>query len=187
MIRPLSRSLLVLILCTTTCLAANPPAGAEATPKPGFLSRTWKSTKKLNPFRGKSEKGPAAAAGVVFKGLQMNMLLDPQAPVLGEHRQVTVTLRLQNKSKKLVQLDFPTTQRIEVLLRNSTGKLVEQWSEDQAFQNEPGLVTINPGERLEYTARVSTRDMAAGQEYTIEGFFPNYENLRATAKVVPTR
>lgn len=117
----------------------------------------------------------------------MKMTVEPGAPKLGETRQLTVTLRLQNKGKRLVQLDFPTTQRIEVLVRNSAAKMVEQWSEDQAFQNEPGLVAINPGERLEYTATVSTRDFAAGQDYIVEGFFPNYEALRATLKITPVR
>ena len=115
------------------------------------------------------------------------MTAEPLAPKLGDTRQLTVTLRLENKGKRLVQLDFPTTQRIEVLVRNTAGKLVEQWSEDQAFQNEPGLVAINPRERLEYTATVSTRDFAADQDYIVEGFFPNYENLRATVKVTPVR
>jgi len=49
------------------------------------------------------------------------------------------------------------------------------------------LVTINPGERLEYNATVSTRDFAAGQEYTVDGFFPTYDMLRSTVKLVPTR
>ena len=42
-------------------------------------------------------------------------------------------------------------------------------------------------ERLEYSANISTRDFAAGHEYIVEGFFPNYESLRATVKVTPTR
>jgi hypothetical protein len=86
-----------------------------------------------------------------------------------------------------VQLEFPTTQRIEVLVRNRNGKLVEQWSEDQAFTNEPTLVTINPGERLEYSANIATRDMVGGESYTIVGYFPNYDQLKATKVIVPKK
>jgi hypothetical protein len=197
MSRPFLRPIAILVLCASAALAEEPPATPAATPKPGFLSRTWTATKKLNPLppmqklnpfghkNAAQEEGRKVAA--VFKGLEMKMIVDPAAPNLGEDKHLTVTLRLQNKGKKLAQLDFPTTQRIEVLVKNSTGKIVEQWSEDQAFQNEPSLVTINPGERLEYVATVSTRDFAAGQEYTVEGFFPNYDMLRSSVKVVPTR
>ena len=65
------------------------------------------------------------------------------------------------------------------------GKRIEQWSEDQAFQNEPTLVAINPNERIEYTAVVATRDFKAGQSYTVEGYFPNYEQLRVSKSITP--
>ncbi len=146
------------------------------------------STKKLNPFAKKTEAEKAEAqTKALYKGLEMSMTVEPTTVNLSETREIVVTLKLQNRSKKLVQLDFPTTQRIEVLVRNNTGTMVEQWSEDQAFRNEAGMVTINPRERLEYRAVISTRDFAAGQDYIVEGFFPNYEPLRAEKKIAPTR
>jgi hypothetical protein len=97
---------------------------------------------------------------------------------VSENKLMKVTLTLTNRSKKLVQLDFPTSQRVEVLLKTKDGKTLETWSQDQAFTSEPTLVTINPNERLEYSVDVSTRDMVAGQEYTVEGFFPNFDQLK---------
>ena len=201
--RTFLRPILVLAVCTAAAHAEDAP---PPTPKPGLLSRTWTSTKKLNPLPAIGKLNPMPTIGklnpfghkneaqqagkqvaAMFKGLAMTMSVEPAAPNLGEHKQIAVTLRLQNKGKKLVQLDFPTTQRIEVLVKNSIGKTVEQWSEDQAFQNEPSLVTINPGERLEYNATIATRDFAAGQEYTVEGFFPTYDMLRSSVKMVPVR
>ncbi len=190
----------LLAVCASAVFAEEMPPPAP-TPKPGLLSRTWTSTKnatkklnplpaigKLNPFKPKNEAQEAGRkVAVMFKGLTLKMTVEPAVPNLGENKQIVVTLRLQNTAKKMVQLEFPTTQRIEVLVKNSTGKLVEQWSEDQAFQNDPSLISINPGERLEYNATVSTRDLAAGQEYTVEGFFPNYEMLRSSVTLVPTR
>lgn len=184
--RRLSPAALCLFALSLGACSSGSKEPADSKEKPGLVGRTWRSAAKLIPFRGKPK--PAAvskASSATFRGLDMKMTVEPLAPKLGETRQLTVTLRLENKGKRLVQLDFPTTQRVEVLVRNSAAKMVEQWSEDQAFQNEPGLVAINPGERLEYTATVSTRDFAAGQDYVVEGFFPNYEALRATVKVTP--
>ncbi len=117
----------------------------------------------------------------------MTVRVEPLPVMLSETRQLKVTLQLVNKGKKLAQLEFPTTQRIEVLVRNSLGKMVEQWSEDQSFAQELTLVAVNPGERLEYSVSVSTRDLVAGQSYTVEAFFPNYEQLKATKAFIPEK
>ncbi len=175
------RPLLILALIVSggalSAAEDQPPA-----PKPGLLKRT---TDFLWPFGRKSGEGKAAAASQSWKKLAPSVTIDPEPVKLSEVRTFKVTLQLANKGKKLVQLDFPTTQRIEVLLKDAAGKRIEQWSEDQAFENEPTLVTINPGERLEYVANVATRDLKAGDSYTVEAFFPNYEELRATKKIVP--
>ena len=77
---------------------------------------------------------------------------------------------------------------IEILIRdNARNKLVTQWSEDQAFSNEPAYVTINPGERVEYHAAVSTRDLVAGRAYTVEAFFPNFDKLTIQQTIVPEK
>ena len=47
------------------------------------------------------------------------------------------------------------------------------------------VVAINPGERLEYAVNVSTRDLVAGETYTVEAFFPNFEPLRQSLPVTP--
>jgi len=115
--------------------------------------------------------------------IELGLLLDPDPVKVSENKQIKVTLTLTNRAKKMQQLDFPTTQRVEVLLKNKEGKTLEQWSQDQSFSNEPSMVTINPNERLEYSVNISTRDMVVGQEYTIEGFFPNYEQLKKVRQV----
>ena len=128
---------------------------------------------------------PAPKANL--KGLEMSLAVEPAAPKLSDAHEVKVTVTLANKGKKLVQLDFPTTQRIEVLVKNKAGKMVVQWSEDHAFTNDPTLVAINPGERLEYAATISTRDLAAGETYTVEAFFPNFDTLRKNHVLAPVK
>ena len=133
----------------------------------------------LHPF-GSKEKKPKGAGKLVVE-----MKLAPEPLKLSEANRLKVTLTLVNRTKKLVPLEFPTAQRIEVLLKTPAGKLVEQWSQDQVFAQEVTVVTINPGERVEYVVEVATRDLAAGQTYVVQGFFPNHDLLRAERTIVP--
>lgn len=121
------------------------------------------------------------------KKLTLEMRLDPQPLKLSESRQIHATVVLRNNSKKFVGLEFPTTQRIEVLVRDKTGKVITKWSDDRAFENEPSYVSLNPGERLEYSALLATRDMHAGESYLVESFFPNFDELKVRKSVVPEK
>jgi hypothetical protein len=122
------------------------------------------------------------------KDLTLEMHLSPLPLDLSDTRQLKVALLVLNRSRRSVHLEFPTTQRIEILVRDAqTNKLVTQWSEDQSFSNEPAFLTINPGERVEYNATISTRDLAAGRPYTVEVFFPNFDKLRLQQTIVPQK
>ncbi len=173
--------LLIVFALAASCGVLSAAEDQSPAPKRGLLKRT---ADVLWPF-GKKGDGKTVDAGKKWQKLVPSIAIAPDPVKLSEVRTFKVTLQLANKGRKLVQLDFPTTQRIEVLVNDASGKRIEQWSEDQAFQNEPTLVTINPGERLEYVANVATRDLKAGASYTIDAFFPNFEQLRATKTIVP--
>ncbi len=152
---------------------------APPPPKPSVLSRV------LNPFgwgRPKEPKEPKGR-GTNFRQLEMGLQIEPSLVKLSENRQIKVTLTLTNRGGKLAQLEFPTSQRVEVLLKAKNGQTIEQWSQDQAFTNEPTVVAINPKERLEYSVNVSTRDLVAGETYSVEAFFPNFDPLRKARTV----
>ena len=68
----------------------------------------------------------------------------------------------------MARLEFPTSQRLEIVTRNSSGAVIERWSDDRVFQPGEGLVVINPDERIEFQDKVPTRDMRAGASYTVE-------------------
>jgi hypothetical protein len=172
----------IVLALVASCGTLSAAEDQSAAPKPGLLKRTADT---LWPFNKKSGDAKGADAGKLWKQLVPSITIVPHPLKLSEVRTFKVTLQLTNKGKKLAQLDFPTTQRIEVLVTDASGKRVEQWSEDQAFQNEPTLVTINPGERLEYVANVATRDLKAGERYSVEAFFPNFDKLRATKAITP--
>lgn len=165
-----------------------PGAGAvrasdEAAPSP--TPRSFFS-KMLHPFGGGGARvGDQSRPVRSAKGLELKVEISPLPLSLAEARQFKVSLSLSNRGKQFVQLGFPTTQRIEVLVRDRSGKLVTQWSEDQSFTNDPGYVAINPGEKVQYDAMLATRDLVAGKDYTIEAFFPNYSDLTVTQPLTP--
>jgi hypothetical protein len=117
--------------------------------------------------------------------LEVSMDVNRFPVSLSKTRQLEVVLKLLNRSKKVVQLEFPTTQRIEVLIRDAGGRMITQWSEDHAFAPQMGLVSINPSERIQYTARISTRDLEARRGYILEAFLPHYPDLKSDVKFVP--
>ena len=173
--------LVIPILVGFCAYASSPNPGA--TPTPTLLDQT------LTVLHLKHTPKPAnsANAAKVRHGMELTLTVDPTPFKLAETRQVKVTATLANRSKNFVHLNFPTTQRIEVLVKDAGGKVVNTWSEDQSFTNDPASVTINPGERLEYTVSVATREMTAGQTYTIEVSFPSYPDLIIQKKVTPVK
>jgi len=158
-------------------------SAADSTPKPtpqrSFLYRM------LHPFgESKAKTSEKEIKGAPFKHLGLSMTIEPKVLKLSEIHEFKATVTLINRGAQIVQMDFPTSQRIEVVIKTAAGKLVEQWSEDQAFVNEPSLVAINPNERLEYVASMATRDLTAGESYILEAYFPSYEKMRTQIPLV---
>jgi len=163
-------------------VTATPP------PQPGLLDRMWESTQNLNPLKPSlktREMKPIAPPNL--RAFTATMAIDPPAPKLSEVRQMRVTLSVVNRGKKVVTLDFPTTQRIDAVIKDSTGKMIEHWSDDHRFEAQPGIVTVNPGERLEYSALVATREMQPDKPFTVEAWLPNYESIRAATTITPVK
>jgi hypothetical protein len=171
-------SILLLTMALPLALTAaeeQPPS----TPKPSILKR-WMKTLGVS-----KDHGNTSATG--FKGLDIGLEADPAQVKVSEVKQIKVKVTLANRGHKIAELEFPTSQRIEVLIKTKEGKTIEQWSEDQAFSNEPTMVTINPGERLEYAVSVATRDMVPDQTYSVEAFFPNFDQLRKSITVTAVK
>ncbi len=112
--------------------------------------------------------------------------VDPATFSLDDRREITVTFTVENRTNKLVKLDFPTSQRIEILVRDSSGKVIEKWSDDRAFQDVSGVVMINPGEHIQYEEKIATRDMQPGQTYIVEASMANNPEFTKTATVKPS-
>ena len=156
---------------------------ADETPpeeKPGLVSRMTNVFHHSSPAVDKN-------GAVQTKNLILTMELSPLPLKLLDTRQLKVVLSVSNKSNKTVRLEFPTTQRFEILVRDNSGRQVFQWSEDQAFEAEPTIITINPREHVEYEAGVATRDLSPGKEYVVEAFFPKYKELKIRKTIVPQK
>jgi len=121
------------------------------------------------------------------RGLALSMRLDPLPVRLSETRRMETVLRLKNSSSRFIHLEFPTTQRFDVLVRDVAGTLIVQWSEDQVFEAVPGHVGINPGESVEYHTAFATRDLQPGKRYTVTALFPSRNDLKVELPFVPER
>lgn len=87
---------------------------------------------------------------------------------LSDRREISASLQLTNENRDLLRLYFPSGQRFDFVIRDGTGAVLEQWSNDRSFEEAEGVVMINPGEKIEYSATLSTREMEAGQTYLLE-------------------
>ena len=111
--------------------------------------------------------------------------VSPKDPSLKENRELAVTYTVRNTSKKMSRIEFPTSQRIEIITRNPTGGVIERWSDDRSFQPQEGIVIINPKERIEYQEKISTRDMKPGQTYSIDASLATQPDFAMQQQVTP--
>lgn len=171
-----------LLVCTMSASVHGQQAAAQlpppAEPPPAVEKRSWFA--RLNPFR-RSEKLPEYN-DQRLRGLVLTMELAPQPLKLSEVRQMDVKVRLTNKGRRPVTLEFPNAQRIEIYLRNSAEKIVETWSDNHAFAEARGTVMINPQESIEYAETIATRELTPNKVFIAEAFFPEYPELRIRQK-----
>ena len=117
-----------------------------------------------------------------LRGLVLDLQVSPQPVRLSEIRQMEVKLTVTNKGARMVTLDFPTDQRIEIQLLNSSDSVLTKWSENHAIKEKAGTVLINPDEHVEYKENIATRDLTPGRVFTAEAFFPQYPELKIRQK-----
>jgi hypothetical protein len=117
-----------------------------------------------------------------LRGLVLNLQVSPQPVHLSEMRQMEVKVTVTNMGNHMIQLDFPTDQRIEIQLLNAADIVLTKWSDNHAIKEKPGTVLINPGEHIEYKENIATRELTPGKVFTAEVFFPKYPDLKIRQK-----
>ncbi len=119
------------------------------------------------------------------RGLELELKVSPDPVKLGEVREITANITVRNTSKSPITLKFPTTQILEISLRDvATGTVVSKWSTDRSFTENSRLVPINRDEHLDYSEPITTRDLKAGKAYNLEVAFLGYESELSAKKVI---
>jgi hypothetical protein len=127
---------------------------------------------RFNPFRKRPET-------------LRQLKLDPAEFSLSDRREIDATYSVRNETRKIMRLDFPTTQRIEILTKNEDLEVIDRWSDDRTFEDDEGIVFINPGERISYNQPVPTRDMKPREIHTISAEIVGYPEFTAGKRVTP--
>ncbi len=122
---------------------------------------------------------------VYARKLNLEIKVSPDPLKLGEVREIAVDITVRNATKQRVTLKFPTYQILEIALRDvETGAVVSKWSTDRPFPQDTRIVPINEGERLEYSEKITTRELKVGKPYNVEVSFLGYENELFAKKVL---
>ena len=154
---------------------SNAPAQAPSPTERSFFNRM------LHPF-GSAKKKIPKYQDARLRGLLLEVQVPTEPIRLSEVRQLRVQAILSNIGGSPVSVDFPTSQRIDIQLLNPAGEVLTRWSENRAFTEEIGNLTINPREDVVYNETIATRELQPGRVYSVEVFFPKYPELRARQK-----
>ncbi|MDB6147718.1 MAG: hypothetical protein JWO45_1382 [Spartobacteria bacterium] len=173
---PLMRSGIIVVVLA--CTIAGGAMAQQALPQPIAQKRGWMS-RVIHPF---SSTRTPAYKDPKLRGLDLQLQISPQPVKLSETRQIEIKVTLTNKSKRAVELTFPTDQRIEIYLLNSAEAILTKWSDNHAVTDKPESVLINPDEHVEYVQMIATRDLTSNKVFIAEVFFPNYPELRVRQK-----
>lgn len=148
---------------------------------PAKEKRSWLG-RVFHPFAS-SEKIPQYKNPKI-RGLVLTVELPSEPVKLSEVRQLPVHILLTNRGDRAVELNFPSEQRIEILLRDAAGRAVTRWSDNRAFAEAVGTLLINPGEHVEYSETIATRELVSGKVFTVEVTVPAYPELDAQRKSI---
>jgi len=158
-----------------TLTLSSPAPVLESTPR----KRSWVG-RMLHPFS--SASAPPRYKDPKVRGLSLSLQVSPQTVKLSETRLLGIKVTLINESKKAIELNFPSDQRIEIYLMNSAEAVLTKWSDNHAITDKPGVVLINPREHIEYNETISTRELSPDKVFIAEVFFPKYPDLRVRQK-----
>ena len=160
---PLAIALLIVVATTSGCTQV------------ATLDATMKST---GGYFGSSGKQ---------KNLTVEVGYAPNPVLLGRSGAMDVTVSIVNGTRIQQSFGTQSEQRIAIQVREiETGRIVTTAMEGRS--EDPRLTTplLNPGERLSFSRRLSTRDMRAGKTYQIEALLSGSEaSMHGETRFVP--
>lgn len=111
--------------------------------------------------------------------------VEPAHFELSKNKELDTSYTVQNNTGKLMRLNFATTQRIDLVTTDASGKIIDKWSDDRAATPQDGIIIINPKERIQYDEKIPTREMKPAQSYTIQSEVVGYPDYTVSKTVVP--
>lgn len=128
-------------------------------------------------------------AGIMESSLskipQLRVTVEPALFSATENTELSITLKITNDKKDLIMLHFPTNQRLEIVVSDEHGKILNRWSQDRSFDPADDTVVINPKESIFYTEKISTVGMQDKKTYTIEVSLVNQPEYTVSTTVTP--
>ncbi len=112
--------------------------------------------------------------------LLLDVVCTPNPVSPSKNQRLEVLVKLHNNSKNTQMLEFATTQRASAVLRDSAGKIVARASDGVQFTDDTAIVTVSPGERLEYALSLPTQALAPGKSYNLEVAITGQSGLLGT-------
>ncbi len=110
------------------------------------------------------------------KVLTVEVGYSPNPVKLGRSGSMEVTVSVVNKTKTQQSFGTQTEQRITVQVRDiASGRVLANTQEGRTEDPRLTAPLLNPGERLTFDRRVSTREMRPGQTYQIEAIVSGTE------------
>ncbi len=122
-----------------------------------------------------------------LKGLELAIGVEPQNVDLSETKRLKVHIVLRNEGKRTRALKFSSSQHIEMMIRDESGRVVTRWSEDYVFNPVLTTQTVNPDERIEWKETISTRELEPGRQYTLDVAIVGYSALQVSKPLSPVR
>lgn len=117
--------------------------------------------------------------------LPIFLTVDPSQFSIANHPDLTVSLKISNSKRREIELLYPTDQRLEILTKDSTGTVIDRWSQDRVFDPTEGFAEINPAEFIVYSEKIPTTAMKAGETYTLEASLAGQEGYTTSTTVTP--
>lgn len=171
-------SCLLSVIWLLSACANQPEVQPQKPLQPGLITRT------LDVLRGSPDRIEKAGRPKM-KRLEISISTSPETITLASTRRLAVEIVMKNNSKEAVSLQFPTSQRIEIQILDESGRALTRWSDDRAFAQMLGHVSINPGESVTYQETISLRDLKADLNYTLEIIIPGYPELTVRKLLKP--
>jgi hypothetical protein len=115
--------------------------------------------------------------GKIKSRVKVEVECTPSPVVLKQTPSLRVRVLVSNPAKRAELLEFASSVRADAVVRDSQGQIVARAEAEEAVRQEPGMVTLNPGEKLEYVLTLPTRGLGAGKSYSLEAALVGQEGL----------